>query len=313
MSAGTRVDLVSMGEPMLELNAQPADAAGRRLYLEGFGGDTSNAAIAAARQGASVAYATAVGRDDAGERFLALWRAEGVNTEAVKIDATRPTALYLVTHGASGHQFHFYRAGSAASAYAPADVPDAMIARSRIFYASGISQGISDTAADAVLHAIAVARHNQVRVAFGTNYRPRLWPRARAAALIHAAARQADILLASIEDATALAGTGDAHAAADFYQRLGPALVVITLGADGALLADGERRVRIPALPGPVVDATGAGDAFAGAFLARLLAGEEPQAAARYASVAAGLKVRLYGAVAPIPRAADVEAELARC
>lgn len=313
MSGGTHVALVSMGEPMLELNAQPADAAGRRLYLEGFGGDTSNAAIAAARQGASVAYATAVGRDDAGERFLALWRAEGVNAEAVKIDAARPTALYLVTHGASGHQFHFYRAGSAASAYAPADVPDAMIARSRMFYASGISQGISDSAADAVLHAIAVARHNQVRVAFGTNYRPRLWPRARAAALIHAAARQADILLASVEDAAALAGTATPEVAADFYQRLGPALVVVTMGAEGALLADGDRRVRIPALPGPVVDATGAGDAFAGAFLARLIAGDEAEAAARYATVAAGLKVRGYGAVAPIPRAAEVTAELARC
>ena len=313
MSGGTHVALVSMGEPMLELNAQPADAGGRRLYLEGFGGDTSNAAIAAARQGASVAYATAVGRDDAGERFLALWRAEGVNAEAVKIDAARPTALYLVTHGASGHQFHFYRAGSAASAYAPADVPDAMIARSRMFYASGISQGISDSAADAVLHAIAVARHNQVRVAFGTNYRPRLWPRARAAALIHAAARQADILLASVEDAAALAGTATPEVAADFYQRLGPALVVVTMGAEGALLADGDRRVRIPALPGPVVDATGAGDAFAGAFLARLIVGDEAEAAARYATVAAGLKVRGYGAVAPIPRAAEVTAELARC
>lgn len=313
MTGGPHPELVCMGEPMLELNAQPLDAARRRLYLEGFGGDTSNAAIAAARQGASVAYATAIGRDDAGERFLALWREEGVNVEAVKIDAQRPTALYLVTHGATGHSFHFYRTGSAASAYAPADVPEAMIARSRMFYASGISQAISDNAADAVLHAIAAARHNQVRVAFGTNYRPRLWPRARAAALIHAAARQADVLLASIEDATALAGTTNEHAAADFYQRLGPGIVVVTLGAEGALLADGDRRVRIPPLPGPVVDATGAGDAFAGAFLARLLAGDDAEGAARYATIAAGLKVRGYGAVAPIPRAAAVEAERTRC
>ncbi len=313
MSEGSHPQLVCMGEPMLELNAQPPDAQGRRLYLEGFGGDTSNAAIAAARQGAAVAYATAIGRDDAGERFLALWREEGVSVEAVKLDAARPTALYLVTHGAAGHSFHFYRAGSAASAYGPADVPDAMIARSRMFYASGISQAISDSAADAVLHAIAVARHNRVRVAFGTNYRPRLWPHARAAALIHAAARQADILLASIEDATALAGVRDADEAADFYRRLGPGVVVITLGAEGALLADGDTRLRIPALPGPVVDATGAGDAFAGAFLARLLAGDEAASAARYASVAAGLKVRGYGAVAPIPCAAEVAAALARC
>lgn len=306
-------DLIAMGEPMLELNAQPPDASGRRLFLEGFGGDTSNTAIAAARQGASAAYATAIGRDDAGERFLGLWRAEGVDVGPVKIDPTRPTALYLVTHGAGGHGFHFYRRGSAASAYAPADVPVATIAAARMFYATGISQAISHTAADAVLHAIAIARKNRVRVAFGTNYRARLWPPARAAALIHFAARQADILFASLEDATALAGIRDAAAAADFYRGLGPATVVVTMGAEGALLADGDTRTHIPALPGDVVDATGAGDAFAGAYLARILAGDAPEAAARYASVAAGLKTRGYGAVAPIPRAADVLAALSSC
>ena len=78
------VDLVSMGEPMLEFNQQPAGADGRRLYLEGFGGDTSNAAIAAARQGAKAAYATAVGRDVAGDRFVELWQSEGVDVSAVK-------------------------------------------------------------------------------------------------------------------------------------------------------------------------------------------------------------------------------------
>ncbi len=309
--------LICMGEPMLELNAQPSDEAGRRLYLEGFGGDTSNVAIAAARQGALVAYASAVGRDDPGERFLALWRAEGVDVAAVRIDATRPTALYLVSHGAQGHSFHFYRTGSAASAYGAADVPEAMIAASHMFYASGISLGISDSAADAVLHAIAIARHNHVRVAFGTNYRPRLWPRARAAALTHAAVQQADIVFTSTEDAAALAGTADAAAAADFYRALGPAIVVVTMGEAGALLAEGDTRTTIPVLPGPmagpVVDATGAGDAFAGAFLARLLAGDEAPAAARYASATAGLKVRGYGAVAPIPRAAEVVAALATC
>jgi len=66
----------------------------------------------------------------------------------------------------------------------------------------------------------------------------------------------------------------------------------------------------IPAHPVTQIDATGAGDCFDGAFLARLLAGDAPDAAARYAAVAAALSTTGYGAVAPIPRAAAVRAAL---
>ncbi len=79
------VDLVCVGEPMLEFNQQPTAEDGSRRYLEGFGGDTSNAAVAAARAGARVAYLTAIGRDPAGERFLELWREEGIDVSAVRL------------------------------------------------------------------------------------------------------------------------------------------------------------------------------------------------------------------------------------
>ncbi len=308
------VDLVCMGEPMLEFNQQPVGADGRRLYLEGFGGDTSNAAIAAARQGARVAYVTAVGRDPAGDRFLELWQAEGVDISAVHRSADRPTAVYFVTHGKAGHEFLYYRRESAASFLGPTDIPEAMIAQAKIFYASGISQGISATACDAVFHAIAIARRNGVRVAYDTNYRSRLWPPARAAATIHAAVAQADIALPGLDDAHALIGVRDADAIADFYLSLGPKIVVLKMGDAGALLATAEARVRIPPFPCRTVDATGAGDAFCGSFLARLIAGDAPEAAARYAGAAAALKTEGYGAVAPIPRAAEVLAALgAQC
>ena len=62
----------------------------------------------------------------------------------------------------------------------------------------------------------------------------------------------------------------------------------------------------------PRLDATGAGDTFDGAFLTRLLAGDDPEIAARYANVAAALSTRGYGAVTPIPRAADVLKALKR-
>jgi 2-dehydro-3-deoxygluconokinase len=121
---------------------------------------------------------------------------------------------------------------------------------------------------------------------------------------------QADIALPSLDDATALTGLADPDAIADFYLRLGPSVVVVKLGAKGALLATAERRVRIPARRCRVVDATGAGDTFCGAFLARLILGDAPEAAARYAAVAASLKCEGFGAVAPIPHAARVREAL---
>ena len=306
------VDLVCMGEPMLEFNQQPTGPDGRRLYLEGPGGDTSNAAVAAARQGASVAYVTAVGRDPAGDRFMELWTAEGVDVSAVARSDGRSTAVYFVTHSPNGHEFLYYRRDSAASAMAPAAVPEAMIAGAKFLYASGISQGISASAADAVFHAIGVARSHGVKVAYDTNYRPRRWPAARAAAVIHAAIAQADIALPSLEDAQALSGLTGADAICDFYLRLGPRLVVLKMGAEGALLATPAARLHIPPFPCAFVDGTGAGDTFCGSFLARLIAGDPPEDAARYAACAAALKSEGYGAVAPIPRAPAVRAALGR-
>ena len=115
---------------------------------------------------------------------------------------------------------------------------------------------------------------------------------------------QTDYALPGIEDVRTLTGLTDPDAMLDFYLRLGPKVVVLKMGESGAYLATPEHRVRIPRHAVQVVDATGAGDAFCGSFLARILAGDAPEQAARYANVAAALKCTGYGAVAPIPHAA---------
>ena len=303
------IDLICMGEPMLELNQQARAA--ELSYRAGHGGDTSNAAIAAARQGARVAYLTAVGVDAGGDSFLELWRAEGIDTSHVRQDAVNPTAVYLVHHGDDGHTFQYYRRGSAASAYGPNHVPDAAVRDAKILFASGISQGISNSAADAVFHAIDVARGAGVRVAYDTNYRPSLWPAARASAIIHAAVSQSSIALPSLEDASLLTGLSDPDAVVDFYLHLGPSLVVLKMGAAGTMLATPSERLRIAPFPCEPVDATGAGDTFCGAFLARLIDGDDAETAATYAACAAALSTTGYGAVPPIPRAEAVRAALA--
>jgi 2-dehydro-3-deoxygluconokinase len=306
------VDLLCMGEPMLEFNQLPRQPDGTQHYLEGHGGDTSNAAIAAARQGARVGYITALGQDMPGDSFLALWAREGVDASTVIRTDRWQTGVYFVTHDAQGHHFLHYRTNSAAAMYTVADLPEQAIGAARMLYASGISQGISHTACDAVFAAIAIARRNGAMVAYDTNYRPRLWPPARAAAVMHAAMAQTDYALPGIDDVRTLTGLTEPQAMLDFYLRLGPKVVVLKMGERGAWLATAEQRLHIPPHQVKVVDATGAGDAFCGSFLARILAGDTPEQAARYANLAAALKCTGYGAVAPIPRAAEVTAAMQR-
>jgi 2-dehydro-3-deoxygluconokinase len=124
--------------------------------------------------------------------------------------------------------------------------------------------------------------------------------------------RQSDICLPSYEDISAISGLDDADALADFCLELGAKTVALKLGERGALLADGQKRIRLQPHPCKPVDATGAGDTFGGALLARLVAGDDLETAGRYATVAAALSTEGYGAVEPIPRADAVRAAMTR-
>lgn len=298
--------IVCMGEPMIEFNESPDGA-----YLRGFGGDTSNVAIAAARQGASVGYVTALGQDIFGDAFIALWSRENVDASRVLRRPDAPTAVYFVTHDAAGHHFAYYRAGSAASRFSPAEVPVDYIAGAKILQLSGISQAIGEGPREACFRAIDIARDAGVRVAYDANLRQRLWPIEAARAVIHRAMALADIALPSLDDARQLVGTDDADRIVDFYLALGPGIVALKLGAAGALIATREARRRLAPYPVKAIDATGAGDAFDGAFLARLVAGDDAFAAGAYANAAAALSATGLGAVAPIPRPEEVRKLLA--
>jgi len=308
-SAPDAFDIVAFGEPMVEFN-QTGEGGGR-LYLQGFGGDSSNFAIAAARQGARVAYLSALGDDPYGRMLRELWTREGVDHAAVATDPQAYTAIYFVTHDAAGHHFHFFRSGSAASRLAPATMPLEPVRSARVFHLSGVSLAISASACDAGLAAMEAARAAGVRVSFDTNLRLKLWPAVRARAVMTQAMRLADICLPSFDDLAALTGLRDDDAIVDHCLRLGAKVVALKLGERGALVADAHERHRIAPHPCHPVDATGAGDTFGGAFVARLVAGDALVAAARYAAAAAALSTEGYGAVEPIPHAARVREALA--
>jgi len=305
------LDIIGLGEPMLEFS-QTTDTAGvGDHYLQGFGGDTSNAVIAAARQGAAVGYWTRLGQDVFGDRLMELWDHEGVEVGRVVRDPDAPTGIYFVTHGPAGHAFSYYRRDSAASRMRPADVPVAAIASARVLHVSGISQAVSPSACDAVATAIEAARAAGAAVSYDPNLRLKLWPLARARAVVLETVAQCDVCLPSLEDATQLTGLGDPDAIVDDLLARGARVVALKLGPDGALVADGDERHRLAGHAVATVDATGAGDTFDGAFLAEWVRGASLADAARYANAVAALSTRGYGAVGPIPRRAEVEAWLA--
>jgi 2-dehydro-3-deoxygluconokinase len=307
------LDLVCLGEAMVEFSQSLSEP---MLYTAGFGGDTSNCAIAAARLGARSGYVTQVGEDVFGLRLLALWRDESVDTAGVRLVRDCETGVYFVTHGSQGHAFTYRRAGSAASRMASDDAAFTpflrQVTHARTLHVSGISQAISASACDCVFAAIALARDAGARIAYDLNFRPKLWSVDAARLVVQRTVALCDIFLPSVDEAGMLAGTRTPEDALQWAHGLGAPTVVLKLGAQGCWVSLRDVGVtRVPPYPVSAVDATGAGDCFAGALHARLAAGDDLISAARAANVAAALSTLGIGAVAPLPRWPQVQAALA--
>ncbi|MEJ6022393.1 sugar kinase [Ramlibacter sp. PS4R-6] len=300
-------DIAALGEAMVEFNqTQP----GEPNYLQGFGGDTSNAIIAAARAGARTTYLTRLGADRFGDDLMRLWRHEGVDTSGIERDAEAHTGVYFVTHGPGGHEFSYLRSASAAARMTPQWLPHTVLEHAKILHVSGISLAISHSARDTVFEAIRIARRAGNLVSLDSNLRLKLWKIDEARETIARAASMCDIFLPSMEDAFGLSGRDDPDEVVEWAHGLGARQVVLKLGEDGALASDGMAREHIRGRKVKTLDATGAGDCFCGNLLARLAAGDTLFEAAEYANAAASLAVQGFGAVAPLPHAQDVEAIL---
>jgi 2-dehydro-3-deoxygluconokinase len=286
------MDIIAIGEPLLEFSAvghAALDQADR--FATGFGGDTSNFLVAAARSGARTGYVTRIGADPFGDAFLRLWQAEGIaTTHVVRAEGER-TGVYFISRDPARSVFTYYRADSAATRLAPADVPEPAVAAARALHVSGITQAISLSACDAAFHAMRVARAAGTLVSYDPNYRPQLWPLERARAVVTRSVELSDVVFPNIEEGRLLTGAQDPPDILDWYARRGPRTVVLKMGGDGALLWHEGTRTEIQPHPCDPVDSTGAGDAFCGAFAAEHLRTGDPVAAARVATAVARVAV----------------------
>ncbi len=306
----TKTDIVSIGEALIEFVKIPKEQDSRPLYSQGFGGDTSNAMIAAARQGASTGYISAVGGDPFGDLLIELWQREGVSSSGVIKRPQDPTGVYFVQPDPSGRSFSYARRGSAASLFGPNDLPEETIAAAGVLHVSALSQAISTTMREAITKAAGIARENDTLVSYDTNLRLNLWSLELARETIEAFLPLADIIFPSDDEAAQLTGLSDPDAIADHYLEYGAKIVVLKRGGEGALLATPDMRQVIKSHKVEAVDSTGAGDSYAGSFLAYFLETGDPVIAARRAAIVAAGTVSGYGAIDPVPyRDAVLESE----
>lgn len=308
MSETKRYDILAIGEGMVEFNQTTP---GQPHYAQGFGGDTSNAVIAAARAGARNAYASAVGDDAFGTLLMQLWQSAGIDTALTAIESGANTGLYFVTHNEAGHAFSYRRADSAAARMQMNDVQRSALQQTRWLHYSGISQAISENAREQCSQAVRIARAAGAQISFDSNLRLKLWSLADAKLHMIPAIAQCDLFLPSLEDVTQLSGLTNPEAIVRWSHDLGAKQVVLKMGDQGVLISDGLQQKRIAPIRVQAVDATGAGDCFAGNLLARLAQGDDLVDAARYANAAAALSVQGYGAVAALPEPAAVRHLLA--
>jgi ribokinase len=276
-------------------------------FALGPGGKGSNQAVAAAMAagpGRPVHFITRLGRDDFAQIARSTWGRAGV-VEDVTEDAESYTgAAFIFLEAATGNNAIIVSPGAAARiSVADVEARAALIAGASVFVTQ-LEQPVP-----AALRALQIAR--------GAGVRTILNP-APAADLPDAMLALCDFATPNESEAEALTGiavtdVASAGRAAEALMARGVGAVVVTLGGNGALYVDGSRKVHVPVISaGPVVETTGAGDAFNGGFAVALAEGREVIEAVRFGCATAGISVTRAGTAPSMPARAEIEALLAR-
>lgn len=294
--------LGAVGEGLVEIGLEPEPD---RTVALGFGGDVANTAVMAALLGAESRIAGRVGDDALGRRLLRFWEDSGVDVTHVHADPGAPTGIYVNERGSEGlHRFDYHRHQSAGSRLEPADLRDGFFEGLGTLHLSGITLAVSPSSCEAALSAAERARAAGATVSLAVNHRPSL---GGDVATLREAARMADLVFVSVEESAAVF---EIEAEALAAALPGTAEIVVSAGAGGATALSAGGAVSLPAPTVEVVDAAGAGDALAGAYLAARLAGRSPAEALHRGLVAASLSCTARGCALSYPTCAAVEARL---
>lgn len=297
--------IACIGEVMLELvedeNGDP---------VLGVAGDSYNTAVYLARSlkdaDVSTAYVTALGTDPYSDKIMSAMRDHGLNTEFVERRATHLPGIYAVhTNDVGERSFSYWRSQSAARTLfePPCDVTLDSLKSFDLVYLSGISVAILPAETrQALLTWIDGYRAQGGKLAYDSNYRPRLWDdRETAQSVTQAMWSRTDIALPSVDDEMELYGDASEKDVIARLKAFGVTMGALKRGAAGPLDLAGEVEMRAAPSVVNVVDTTAAGDSFNAGFLAALARGQGAAAALDAGHTLASVVIQHRGAIIPDP------------
>lgn len=314
LSTPVSVDLVTLGETMGLLAAGDIGPLrnGHRMVL-GIAGAESNVAVGVCRLGRSASWVGRVGADPIGSLVLRELRAEGVDVLHATTDADAPTGLMMkVRRTSATFDVRYVRRGSAGSRLCVDDVDAGLVAAARVLHVTGITPALSASARAAVDFAVTTAHASGVPVSLDVNHRNALWSDAEAKAVLRGLAQRCDLLFASEDEAALIVGARSPEDSLRALTDLGPRHVVMKRGERGYLASIHGTIYADLALPVPVVDVVGAGDAFVAGYLASWLDGASTADALRTANHAGAFVVAVPGDWEGLPTRAELEAFASR-
>ena len=275
-----------------------------KSFVLGPGGKGSNQAVAAAMAGGKTHFITRLGDDAFAEIAQSTWKKTGVHPEVTVDPDSYTGAAYIFIEEATGNNAIIVSPGAAGRvSTADVDANKALIESAAIFVTQ-LEQPI-------------LAAHHALKIARAAGVTTILNP-APAAQLGDDILALCDYITPNETEAEALTGLPvtsiiEAEAAADALLAKGVGTVIITLGSNGALYRDRTRSVHVPVISaGPVVETTGAGDAFNGGFAVALSEGKPVIDAIRFGCATAGISVTRAGTAPSMPARAEIDALLAR-
>ncbi|MEK7404277.1 MAG: carbohydrate kinase family protein [Acidobacteriota bacterium] len=253
------------------------------------GGNGANTACALARLGVPVRLTGMVGRDAAGQQLLRTLESAGVDTRAVgRSEAPTPATVSLVNK--RGERCLLHRPGASLEAFVePLQFTPELLEGVAHYHLANMFAlpNLRRHGAEMLRRARAAGLSTSLDTAWDARGR---WLEDLAPALAFV-----DLLFVNETEARCLSGADEPAAAAAVFRQLGVRDVAVKLGERGCAVFTAGSATSVPAFEVPAVDTTGAGDCFAGAFLAAWLRGQSLAEAARFANAAAALAIQRLG------------------
>ena len=315
------IDVVALGELLIDFTMEGADAEGYPTMAAHPGGAPANFLAALAACGARTALLGKVSADTFGEMLIGTLRSRGIDVRGVRRTPEAFTTLAFVTLSPEGErEFSFARSPGADTMLRFEELLRELIDQARIFHFGSLSL-THEPARTATVRSVAYARERGKLITFDPNLRPPLWKDlAQAREQILWGLSQADVVKLSDEEVAFLFDTEPEAAAERILREHGVQLVFVTCGGGGCYYKNTLAAGHVPALRGiQAVDTTGAGDIFGGSAVWGILrrgkapgelSREELEEIAAFACAAAGLSVTRRGGITSVPALEEIRAAL---